>query len=264
LRELASVPSSGPGWEERLAEQLGRLYLLVEGYRRQAAQTPAAQADLRAGVGWATNQVQVLAGPGLRDRWLVLGQRVEQEERLRTRHTWLWGQQTGRAALLLDFAAAGQDLEAGLVPGVEADLTLAFYPSAYPLRAAIKHKHNLQSMQAMPGFDRLAEAADAFGAALARYPGLETIPVALNGMKLAAHAERLWVRDADGGAWPISLRFAAYWRLQALSGGHPVGVFGEWDGHTLLPLSVWAGNRLVPLVAARRFTVANGPAQVIE
>ena len=263
VRELAGTPNSGPGWQERLAEQLGRLYLLIEGYRRQAAQPPATQADLRAGVGWAMSQEVVMAGTGVRDQWLVLGQRLEQEERLRTRHTWLWGQQTGRAALLLDFAAAGQELEAGYLPGVEADLTLAYYPSAYPLRAVPKHKHGIQMMKTMPGHTRLAEAAAAYGAALARHPGLETFPVALSEMRLGAHAERLWVRDASGAAWPISLKFGAYWRLQALSGGHPLGVFGEWDGHTLWPLSVWAGGRLVPLVTARSFTMASGPAQVI-
>src|SRR5688572_32876868 len=114
-----------------------------------------------------------MAEQGVRDHWLVLGQRVEQEERLRVRHTWLWGADTGRAALLLDFAAAGQPLEPGLVPGLDADLTLAFYPGAYPLRAVVKHKHALQSLSGMPGYDSLTAAAQAYGDALARHPGLE-------------------------------------------------------------------------------------------
>jgi len=29
-----------------------------------------------------------------------------------------------------------------------------------------------------------------------------------------------------------------------LSGGHPLTVFGEWDGPALLPLSVWHEGRL--------------------
>ena len=264
LREMAGLPSTGAGWQERLAEQLGRLYLIMEGYRRHTAQTPALQADLRAAVGWALSQEVVLAESGARDHWLVLGQRIEQEERLRARHTWLWGQTTRRAALLLDFAAAGQDLEPGLVPGLDADMSLAFYPSAYPLRAVIKEKHAVQPLRTMPGYPNVAAAADAYGAALARQPALETFPVALAEVRLAAHAERLWVRDAAGDAWPLSMRFAAYWRLQALSGGHPVGVFGEWDGHTLWPLSVWAGERLVPLHTQRTFTIARGPVQVVE
>jgi hypothetical protein len=164
----------------------------------------------------------------------------------------------------LDFAAAGQDLPPGFVPGLEADLTLAFYPGAFPLRAVVKHKHAVQNLRSLPGYPSLAAAAEAYGAALARHPGLEVFPVALEGMRLAAHAEKLWVRDQAGDAWPLSMRFAAYWRLQALSGGHPVSVFGEWDGHALWPLSVWAGGRLVPLQTHRTFTIASGPVQVIE
>ncbi len=264
LREMAGLPGTGAGWQERLAEHLGRLYLLIEGYRRQATQPAAVRADLRAAVGWALSQEVVLAENGVRDQWLVLGQRLEQEERLRVRHTWLWGTATGRAALLLDFAAAGQDLDPGFLPGQQADLTLAFYPGAYPLRAVVKHKHAVHALSGMPGYPNLAAAAEAYGAALARHPGLEIFPAALADVRLVAHAERLWVRDRDGQAWPLSMRFAAYWRLQALSGGHPVNVFGEWDGHTLWPLSVWAGGRLVPLQFQRTFTVARGPVHIIE
>jgi hypothetical protein len=264
LRDMAGLPGTGLGWQERLAEQLGHLYLLTEGYRRQSAQAPEVRADLRAGVGWAVSQELVLAQAGVRDHWLVLGQRIEQEERLRARHTWLWGTHTGRAALLLDFAAAGQDLEPGFLPGLDADLTLAVYPGAYPLRAVVKHKHAVQAQKTMHGYPNLGAAAEAYGQALARNPGLDTFPVALAEMRMGAHAQRLWVRDRAGEAWPLSLRFAAYWRLQALSGGQPVGVFGEWDGHTLWPLSVWAGGRLVPLHTPRTFTVAQGPVQVIE
>ena len=32
VREMAGVPASGEGWEGRLLERLGRLYLLMEGF----------------------------------------------------------------------------------------------------------------------------------------------------------------------------------------------------------------------------------------
>ena len=51
----------------------------------------------------------------------------------------------------------------------------------------------------------------------------------------------------DGGIWrvvdihhqclPISPRFPGNWRLLALSGGHPITLFGEWNGLHFLPLS---------------------------
>jgi SWIM zinc finger len=34
VREMAGVPASGEGWEARLLERLGKLYLLIEGFKR--------------------------------------------------------------------------------------------------------------------------------------------------------------------------------------------------------------------------------------
>jgi hypothetical protein len=33
--------------------------------------------------------------------------------------------------------------------------------------------------------------------------------------------------------------------MMALSGGHKIDIFGEWDGDHLLPLSAFAENRFV-------------------
>ena len=156
VRGLAGVPASGEGWQDRLLERLARLHLLVEGYRRLETLPPGAQADLRAAVGWTVPQEEVLAGPGVRDRWSVLGQRVEEEDRIRAQRRWLRGESTGRFALALHFAHASQPLDAGLVPGTAFDAELAFFPGAVPLRALVKERHGPASpMGAMPGHDAI-------------------------------------------------------------------------------------------------------------
>ena len=40
---------------------------------------------------------------------------------------------------------------------------------------------------------------------------------------------------------------SAGWHLLALSGGHPLDVFSEWDGFSFWPLTVLADGRLVAL-----------------
>jgi hypothetical protein len=55
------------------------------------------------------------------------------------------------------------------------------------------------------------------------------------------------LRDEKGKSVPLSRRFTAAWPLFAVSGGLPVTVFGEWDGHALLPLSAIAGGRFISL-----------------
>jgi hypothetical protein len=55
-----------------------------------------------------------------------------------------------------------------------------------------------------------------------------------------ARAGASWaVLDADRRALPLAPTFRHAWRLAALSGGQPLGLFGEWNGELLLPLSVY-------------------------
>src|SRR5215207_1211146 len=80
LRALAGIPASGEGWQARLLEQLALLHLLLEGYQRIETLPINTQADIRTAIGWSQNQDDLLAAAGLRDRWQIIGQRVEGED----------------------------------------------------------------------------------------------------------------------------------------------------------------------------------------
>ncbi len=248
LRELAGIPASGEGWQDRLLERLGRLHLLVEGYRRLETLPTEAQADLRSLIGWTVPQEEVLLGPGVIDRWVVLGQKVEEEDRIRAQRRWLRGESTGRFALVLHFAHATQPLDASLVPGTTFEAELAFFPGAYPLRALIKQRVGpTESLADMTGSDSVQEVFEAYASALAKNPWIERFPVALRGV-VPVHQGGSWsVRDPSGDGLPLSPKYARLWTLLALSGGRPIGLFGEWDGDTLNPLGAWANGRFRPL-----------------
>ena len=62
------------------------------------------------------------------------------EDDLQVQRVWLLGQETGRSALLLDFAHRSQTLDCSVWPGTVWDGTLAIYPGLYPLRAIIKER----------------------------------------------------------------------------------------------------------------------------
>jgi hypothetical protein len=247
VREMAGVPASGDGWPERLLEQLGRLHLAVEGYRRIDTLPPAVQADLRTVVGWTQSQEELLVEPSLRDEWLVLGQRVEPEERLRVQRTWLWGRQSQRPALLLHFAHGNQAFEFSLPGGVAIDAEVVFYPSAYPLRALIKQRHGAPTpIDGLAGYPTIASATAAYAAALAAYPWLDEFPLTLTAALPVRMGSGWAVRDTAGQVLPLAPRFDQGWRLLALSGGHPLALFGEWNGDHLLPLSTWADGTFTP------------------
>jgi hypothetical protein len=248
LREMAGITSSGEGWQERLLERLARLHLLIEGYKRIETLSPETQADIRTLVGWTCDQDKLLSQEGVLDNWLILGQRVEEEEHLRVQRTWLWGRESHRAALALDFAVAKQPLDTSLAPGMCLEAGLVFFPSNYPLRALVKTRHAPPTlMDALPGYPDVSAAMSAHADALARNPWIEQFPMPLQAVVPVQRGDRWFVRDEQGRLLPLARNFEHDWPLMALSGGHALAVFGEWDGESLLPLSVWAEDRFIRL-----------------
>jgi hypothetical protein len=251
LREMSSIPATGDGWHSRLLDRAGRLHLLIEGYKRIDSLPPAVAADVRSLVGFVQREEEVVrAAEAVRDRWLVLGQRVEEEDRLRVQRTWLRGSGSGRTALVLSFAHVSQPggLDTSLVVGTAIDAAAAYFPGALPLRAVMTDRQGTPGLvEAMPGAATALAALGDYAAALAQNPWIERFPLALSSVVPVQRAEAWAVADREGRLLPLRNAFAGGWELRALSGGGPVGVFGEWDGESLLPLSALAGGRLIVL-----------------
>lgn len=246
VREMGGIPSSGEGWQERLLEQLSKLHLLLEGYARIERLSPQTQADVRALIGFPISQEEVQAGPGMRDQWTVLAQRVTEEDRLKVQRSWLWGAKNRRAALLLQFAHASQPLDVSIVPGTTLDAEIAWFPSAFPLRGLIKTRHGTpQPLEGMSGYADCAAALSAYAAGLQSYPWLDRFPMALEAVTPHRQSGGFSLTDNAGGALPLSSQRGEGWRLLAMSGGAPLQLFGEWDGQQVWPLAAWADGRYV-------------------
>lgn len=245
VRELAAVPNGGDGWPGRLLGGMARLHLLAHAARRMDALPDPVAAEVRTALGYTARQEEVLAGPGERDTWVVLGVRTEMEERLRVQRTWLRGEASGRTALLLSFAAAGQPLEPGPAPGTRMPAELAFYPGARPLRALVRERTGTpEPASALPGCDSVDAALGEWSAALADSPWTERLALALRGVTPLLDGERWMLADAEGAALPLATGTDdAAWLLLATGGGRPVQVAGEWDGAAFLPLGAVVEGR---------------------
>ncbi|WP_248963982.1 SWIM zinc finger family protein [Sphaerisporangium perillae] len=183
-------------WPARLLGEYGLLHLLAVGHRR-APELPAPLRDtIRSRVGFPTPREEVLAGATQRDHWVVLGGRDEEQDRLVSRRVWLWGRRSGRPALVLSFAPAGQALDASLVVGTTIDADLAFYPGASPLRALVAVRHEVMPPGA-PAGSGVRVALREVAAALEGDPWLESWPVVLGPVVPARQADRWLLADAD-------------------------------------------------------------------
>jgi hypothetical protein len=74
-------------------------------------------------------------GERLGDDWQVMGVHIAEEERLVMRRVWLQGRTSDRQALVLDYSHGQANFEPMLTVGDTLAATLAFYPSAAPMRA---------------------------------------------------------------------------------------------------------------------------------
>ncbi len=245
LRALASVPHSGVGWDGRLLEEYALLRLLAVAYGRRGELPLPLLATVRSRIGFSLRQADVLAdGEPVMDRWQVLARRDLEQDRIRTRRTWLQGRKTGRPALILSFAPAGQALDDTLTVGTDADADLVFYPGAVPLRAVVLTKHDALN-GSPPAGGSIAGLLAAHAAALAGDPWLDSWPAVLDVTPTRSPVPA--VSDAAGHALPLHPGAGDCWPLFAISGGRPVTVAGEWTPRGLWPLTAWDEGWAVPL-----------------
>lgn len=249
VNELGETVSAGSGWQSRFLRRVARLHLAVEGYRRLAELPEELQQDLRTLIGWTQSKEEVLEQPGVEGPWCVVAQQIEEEERLTVQRTWLLRSADGRPALLLDFSAMGQPLDASLVVGATLHAELAYYPSAEPLRAIVKQRTSgIENFTQIPGVATIPQALDAYAQGLAKNPWVDRRPMSLAAVTPVPSTANsrdgaAWhVRDGEGEQLPLHARFNHGWTLLALSGGGPIGLFGEWDGEQLRPLGVAANG----------------------
>jgi hypothetical protein len=69
--------------------------------------------------------------------------------------------------------------------------------------------------------------------ALGKCPWLGYFPFAIANAIPARHDQQWLLVDAQQHAVPLRISDEQGWILLAESGGHPLHVFGEWEGNTL-------------------------------
>ena len=153
------------------------------------------------------------------DRWLVVGQRIDDRGDIVTARTFLRGDIDGSRHLAFGVGAAPPTLLA--VPGQAFRATMTFYPSSTPLRAAVRPPIEPDGDTDVPGAAALATVVEEHAARLARNPFAGSWPVVIGDVVPVLRGDQLLVRDPDGTALPLLGSDVAP-RLFAVSGGHPV------------------------------------------
>jgi hypothetical protein len=269
IRRLAGLVGASPTWHDDVLAELGLLHLLSQAGRRLGA-LPNSLADAVATtVGWQVRRADVLAGVPDTDRWVVAGRSDRREDRIEVRRHWLRGEQTGRWALVLSFAAYRQSLDDSLEVGTVVHADLHRYPGP-ALRALVGRRHPDPVATMFPGEQEVAPgrppgqsvsaAADEVGRTLVAEPWLDRVPTSVT----ASIVRRgdAWSIGDHTGTMPIVTTASGERRpgrgdrrgdvdaitmLLALSGGLPVDLTLEWTPHGVVPLAVHLDDRTVDI-----------------
>jgi hypothetical protein len=248
VRGLGSVANSGDAWPHLLLEGAGRLHLLSEAYRRADRLPDDLRADVRSLVGWNVKEDELDPADAVEDRWLVVGQRVDDRGDIVTARTFLLGETSRRLALHLAFGVGAAPPTLLAVPGQAFRASMTFYPSSTPLRAAVRPPIEPDGdLTDVPGAAALATVVEEHSARLARNPFAGSWPVVIGDVVPVLRGDRVLMRDPDGTALPLLSSDVAP-RLFAVSGGHPVTLVAEWDGNWLRPLAAFADGRLASVI----------------
>ncbi|MEM6430792.1 MAG: SWIM zinc finger family protein, partial [Deinococcota bacterium] len=251
LRTLGSLAaygqrSVGQQKTDVMLEHLGQLHLLLEGYKRLSTLRPDLQADVKSLIGWTQDHKEVLKQDGITDRWQVLGQMTSYESKLRTQRSWLRGEQSGEWGLVLEFSFGAKPFEYNLVPNTMFEGEVVFFAGNAPRRALIKERQVVVALSEFNAQDDILSATEGYANALACQPWLERYPMLLTKVQPVPDTEQWYVTDRTYRL-PLVSRSKRIWSLLALSGGHPLDLFGEWNGRSLEPLAASVNGEMLRL-----------------
>ncbi len=249
IREMSLIHGSGADWPSKMLEELSTLYLLAKGFERMDELPELLQRELLSTVGVSQKKDELHAQKGIDDSWMVIGQFVGTNiDNATIRRTWFQGEVSHQFALILEYDYIHQGFSFHWPKGRIFKGEMLFYPSITPMRAIMRNQTIIEKVvDAWVGFDDIEECFAVYRLQKGKNPWMMDHPMALNQMIPKNHEGKLYLTDAKGKGVPVLEKDMSHWKIMALSGGHPIDVFGEWTGEALLPLSILTQDRFIAL-----------------
>ena len=245
VRRLAGVVGARPDWHQQVLAELGALHLLATAGRQMGGLPPGLADSVAAAIGWQVRQADVLAGVPHADHWVVMGRSDVREDRIEVRRLWLRGTTSREWAMLLSFAAYGQQLDTSWTVGSTVHADLFRYPGALGLRVLAGPRHAAPLPAGPVEGSTIEQACAAVGQAVAAEPWVERLPLCV--VAAPARVAGQWVLTDHTGSLPLVAGAAGVASLLACSEGAAVPVTAEWTPSGLVPLTVHLADRAVDL-----------------
>ncbi|MGB0744595.1 MAG: SWIM zinc finger family protein [Opitutales bacterium] len=248
LRRLGDLPNSQLDWESRLLHELGNLYLLAGNYTRIEDHPEPMREELRQLVGLTTDKDTILAQSGVSDRWFVAARRQSQQDRLTTSATWLYGRETFRWGLKLEFAVPPSRPREHWSLGATVKTELVYYPGLAPDRILPRSDSVSAQQETLPkpSDSGLSAMLERYAKQLEQNPWRARMPFLIQ-LHPAIKDAQLYLVDEQSNGIPCEASKDVQLLIASLSGGHPTLVCAEWNGYQAQPLAIADGASWVSL-----------------
>lgn len=234
-------------WHEKVLEEVTFLYLFSKSFQNLSSQNEGLQQELLRLGGVRVDKKQMLEQDGIRDKWLVLGLQFGGDEKLNFRRTWLYGEQSRRLALILDYLWGSEDFQPIYQFGHIYKGAAIYYPGAVKVRALFKEPVTDQAgFQGQGGFPHFDSFMKTYTKVLRKNPFLEELPCLFNDV-IPHFQDNCYLIDKLNKSIPIDAASPSFWKIMGLSMGQPISLFGLWNGKHFNPISTFANNRLIAL-----------------
>jgi len=239
------------GWPERMMETFGQLYLSTNGIRNIEKLPEPLKEQLLQIVGVTIKQKELLEQEGISDDWLVLSRwRGLNREQAAMQKTWLLGLEGQQIAMLIEYDYMGDGFKHNFLIGQMLKGEVVYFPESYPVRALLKKWAVAEKKEsALIPFKDTTSFLREYAHALAANPWLIRFPLLVENMIPLREKDDFFLLDHDEKIIPMTVKGMAGWTLLSISATKPLTLFGEWDGKSFHPLSVFMGQRFVDLGA---------------
>lgn len=242
LKELSDINFYREGWPSEALDQLARIYMAAKGYQNIDSLPEDLQQDIRTLVGYPQSQDALKAMPGLRDQWFVLARETTKEDQLTVERNWLYGLQSQRYALVLQFFVRNQQPSFSALPGMLLDAELVYYASATPQRAIVKMQYGSKDRGAIHGLPNWLSVLQAQATMQSRQPFTTQYPFIVQSLRAVRQADQWFLQDEEGQRMQLTTPFTGLWKWLSLSGGMPLQTAVIGKGNTYRLLGAWSNN----------------------
>ncbi len=248
IKTIPELIQNHPKWPEELCYRLGDIYLMANALRKSEQLPPDLWDEVNTRAGNKISKKNLRLEDGIKDEWTVLGQISGDEEGLQFRRVWLRGSRTKRYALILDFVFGYAGFEEYFKVGGQFEGEMVYYPGKNQLRALKKSSGAVGvGFQAIEGSNTIHSFLEEYADAMAQNPWTNRVPAYFNQVIPIWEEDALWFQDQEDNLLPAIPADVSSWKLLAISGGHPMDVFGEWEDNQFRPLAAIFNQRIIEL-----------------